>query len=111
MVSTATRQDAEEAARDLAVLAEAHRLLVLRHLRRGPRSAGFLAEAIGMSPSLASHHLAVLIEAGLVTRQHKGNYVCYATDHSRLRALYDRLGRLAGATGVAAATGGGVDPC
>ncbi len=83
------------------MLAEPHRLLVLRHLRRGARTAGFLADAVGMSPSLASHHLAVLVEAGLVTRRQTGQFVCYAAERERVRELYQRLGRLAGAVGTA----------
>lgn len=105
-------EQAEQVCEDLGVLAEPHRLLVLRHLRRGARSAGFLASAIGMSPSLASHHLSVLLEAGLVTRRQKGHFVCYAANQDRVRALYKRLGLLAGATGaVAARTPKADEPC
>jgi DNA-binding transcriptional ArsR family regulator len=114
VVSTLTRQSAERISQDLGVLAEPHRLLVLRHLRRGARSAGFLAQAIGMSPSLASHHLAVLVGAGLVTRRQKGQFVCYAADRERVRQLYRNLGQLAGAVGVAAddpAARAADDPC
>ena len=101
MISKVTRHETERLCSDLGVLAEPHRLLVLRHLRRGARSAGFLADAVGMAPSLASHHLAVLTEAGLVTRHRKGHFVCYAADRSAVRALHERLGRMAGATGAA----------
>ena len=100
MISALTREQAEQVSSDLGVLAEPHRLLVLRHLRRGARSAGFLAQAVGMSPSLASHHLAVLVQAGLITRRQKGHFVCYAADRDRVRDVYQRLGRLAGATGA-----------
>ncbi|MDQ6650041.1 MAG: metalloregulator ArsR/SmtB family transcription factor [Actinomycetota bacterium] len=114
MVSAVARKSAERVSADLGVLAEPHRLLVLRHLRRGARSAGFLAQAIGMSPSLASHHLAVLVSAGLVTRRQKGQFVCYAADRDRVRDLYRRLGQLAGAVGPAAADPAALaadDPC
>lgn len=114
MVSPVTRDAAERLSAELAVLAEPHRLLVLRHLRRGARSAGFLATAVGMSPSLASHHLSVLISAGLVTRRQKGSFVCYAADRVRVRELHRTLGVLAGAVGAAsgaAAAAGADDPC
>lgn len=113
MVSGVTRAEAESISGELAVLAEPHRLLVLRHLRRGARSAGFLASALGISPSLASHHLGVLVDAGLVSRQAKGHFVCYSADHERVRALHRRLGRLAGLTGAVAevARGRADDPC
>ncbi len=101
MVTALTRSEAERLSDELGVLAEPHRLLVLRHLRRGARSAGFLAQAVGMPPSLASHHLSVLADAGLVTRRRKGHFVCYAADRQAVKELYQRLGRLAGATGAA----------
>jgi DNA-binding transcriptional ArsR family regulator len=102
MVSAATRGEAEHLSDDLSILAEPHRLLVLRHLRRGPRSAGSLARAIGVPPSLASHHLTVLVRAGLVTRRREGHYVCYAVEHAALTRVYALLGRMTGLTGAAA---------
>lgn len=101
MVTAPTRNEAERLSDDLSVLAEPHRLLVLRHLRRGARSAGFLAQAVGMPPSLASHHLSVLADAGLVTRRRKGHFICYAANRPAVKDLHQRLGRLAGATGAA----------
>jgi DNA-binding transcriptional ArsR family regulator len=113
MVSTITRNEAERLASDLSVLAEPHRLLVLRHLRRGARSAGFLAEAVGMQSSLASHHLTVLLDAGLVKRHRKGHFLCYTANRVAVRELYRRLGKLAGTTGAVAAAGtsNSHDPC
>ncbi len=101
VVTAVTRSEAERLSDELGVLAEPHRLLVMRYLRRGARSAGFLAQAVGMEPSLASHHLSVLAGAGLVTRRRKGHFICYAADRERMRELYQRLGRLAGASGAA----------
>jgi DNA-binding transcriptional ArsR family regulator len=113
MISTLTRQEAESLATDLSVLAEPHRLLVLRHLRRGARSAGFLAEAVGMQSSLASHHLTVLLEAGLVKRHRKGHFLCYTANRSAVRDLHKRLGKLAGTTGAVAEANASKspDPC
>lgn len=101
MVSAVTRTEAERLSEELGVLAEPHRLLVLRHLRRGARSAGFLAQAVGMPPSLASHHLSVLADAGLVTRRRQGHFICYAANRKAVKELHQRLGTLAGATGAA----------
>jgi len=101
VVRSVTKSEAERLSVELGVLAEPHRLLVMRHLRRGPRSAGFLAQAVGMEPSLASHHLSVLADAGLVTRRRNGHFVCYAANRERMKELHQRLGRLAGATGAA----------
>ncbi len=46
MVSAVTQKEASQLSDHLAVIAEPHRLLILRHLRRGPRSAGYLARAL-----------------------------------------------------------------
>lgn len=97
MQETATRRRAASLSAQLAVLAEPHRLLMLRHLRRGELYAGHLAQALGISPSLASHHLAALVESGLVRRRQHGSYVCFSADRERLVALHTELGRLTGA--------------
>jgi DNA-binding transcriptional ArsR family regulator len=85
------RHDAERLAADLAVLAEPHRLMVLAELRRGPRTAGWLAEATGMAPSLASHHLSVLLRAGMVARTREGSFVRYTASRERLAEVQQRL--------------------
>ena len=95
-VPTAVRpEEAERLAAELAVLAEPHRLLVLSELQTGPRSAGALAKSIGMAPSLASHHLAVLLRADLVSRWREGSYVFYTLNRKRVVELNQSLGRLA----------------
>jgi DNA-binding transcriptional ArsR family regulator len=52
--------------RVLTGLAEPTRRRILEHLRRGPRRAGELAEACGMSMPAMSRHLRVLRRCGLV---------------------------------------------
>ncbi|MDQ3305593.1 MAG: metalloregulator ArsR/SmtB family transcription factor [Actinomycetota bacterium] len=97
MVTTFSRREVERISHTLAVLGEPHRLQMLRWLRRGPRTAGYLAQAIGVSPSLASHHLSVLVSSGLVSRRQVGTFVCYSADRTKVKALHSELGRLAGA--------------
>ncbi len=113
MVSSQAQVQAEQLSTGLAALAEPHRLLILRQLRRGPRTAGYLSGALGIAPSLASHHLTALVEAGLVTRRRAGHFVCYTADTVHVRELHHRLGVLAGATGPASdhAAQAGSDPC
>jgi DNA-binding transcriptional ArsR family regulator len=113
MVSQQAQQQADRLSTALAVLAEPHRLLILRQLRRGPRTAGYLARALGITPSLASHHLTALVEAGLVTRRRTGSFVCYTAETARVREVHQRLGVLAGATGPASdhAAKVAADPC
>lgn len=88
------RDEAERLAGELAVLAEPHRLLVLSELQGGPRSAGTLAKSIGMAPSLASHHLAVLLRADLVSRWREGSFVFYTLNRKRVLELNQTLARL-----------------
>ena len=52
--------------RVLTGLAEPTRRRIVGHLRRGPRRAGELAEACGMSMPAVSRHLRVLRRCGLV---------------------------------------------
>ncbi len=113
MTSAITLREVERLSGELAALAEPHRLLILRHLRRGRRTVGFLARACGMTQPLTSHHLAVLLEAGLVTRERRGSFTCYAADARRVGEVYRRLGRIAGAEGAVAEAAAKVadNPC
>ncbi len=112
MVSAVTQQEAGRLSEDLAVIAEPHRLLMLRHLRRGARSAGYLARALGLPQPLAAYHLSILLQAGLITKRRNGRFTCYAADHDRVRDLHRTMGRLVGASGaVAEARTASDDPC
>ncbi len=97
MAVSATRRRADALADELAVLAEPHRLMILRHLRRGDQYAGRLAEALGISPSLTSHHLHALLAAGLITRRQQGAYACYTAERETLQHVHREFGRLVGA--------------
>jgi ArsR family transcriptional regulator len=94
-------REVERLSEELSALAEPHRLLILRHLRRGRRTVDFLARACEMTQPLTSHHLAVLLKAGLVTRERRGSFSCYAADPRRVQEVHRRLGRLTGAAGAA----------
>jgi DNA-binding transcriptional ArsR family regulator len=112
MVSAVTQKEAGRISEDLAVIAEPHRLLMLRHLRRGPRSAGYLAKALDLPQPLAAYHLSVLLAAGLITRRRNGRFTCYAADHGRVKELHRTMGRLVGASGaVSEARAAADDPC
>ena len=64
----------------LAALADETRRGILQELRRGRRSAGELAEALGVSPQALSYHLAKLKRAELVREARKGNFIYYEPD-------------------------------
>jgi DNA-binding transcriptional ArsR family regulator len=97
MHPTGTRRRATSVSEQLAILAEPNRLLILRHLRRGDQYAGRLAQALDISASLASHHLTVLVESGLVTRRQRGAFACFSANREALVALHAEVGLLMGA--------------
>jgi DNA-binding transcriptional ArsR family regulator len=61
----------------LATLAEPSRLQIIGLLRRGPMTAGSIAEALGVPAVNASHHLRVLTWAGLLADRKVGRFVEY----------------------------------
>jgi DNA-binding transcriptional ArsR family regulator len=64
----------------LAALADPTRRAVVDLLRRSPRRAGELSEALATSPPAMSRHLRVLRECGLVAEERGG-------DDARVRVL------------------------
>lgn len=69
---------AAEAARLMRMLANENRLLLLCHLAAVEEmGAGALAEALGLSPSAASQHLALLREDGLVATRRDAQAIFY----------------------------------
>lgn len=99
MVSPAAKKEVGRLSDALGALGHPHRLLLLRYLRRGARTAGYLSEVSGLPQSLAGYHLGVLLEAGLVTRSRRGSFSCYAADREGVRALHEQVLRLVGAAG------------
>lgn len=56
--------------RTLAALADPHRRRAVELLSDGPRRAGELADALGLSPPAMSRHLRTLRQADLVEESH-----------------------------------------
>ncbi|GGY41256.1 autorepressor SdpR family transcription factor [Parvularcula lutaonensis] len=69
-------------------LSDPTRRKVLELLRKGPMSAGDLADHFSVSKATMSSHFAVLREAGLVVSEKDGKQVIY---HLRLTVLEDAL--------------------
>src|SRR5208337_4129757 len=73
-------------------LANPKRLLILCQLLSSARSVGELADAVGLSQSALSQHLAKMREAGLVETEKKGQMVyyrlCSMEAHALLSTLY-----------------------
>jgi ArsR family transcriptional regulator len=68
---------ANEAARLLAALANPHRLAILCELVEGERSVGALVQAVGLSQSALSQHLARLRAAGIVATRRDAQTIYY----------------------------------
>ena len=63
---------------------------------RGPGEvcACKLSERIGLAPSTISHHMAVLVDAGLVDARPEGKWVYYTLRRDRLREVADSITRI-----------------
>ncbi len=67
------------------LMGDGSRLGILLACLEGPVAVGALAERLGLSPSLVSHHLRLLKAARLVRPERRGKQVFYAVadDHVR----------------------------
>ena len=70
-------QKVAEAARLLTALANESRLAILCELVDGERSVGSLVEAVGLTQSALSQHLAKLRAAGIVTTRREARTIYY----------------------------------
>ena len=86
--------DAEELAAGFKVLADPVRLQLLSLIGNAPAGemcACDLVEPTGRSQPTVSHHLSILTEAGLVTREQRGKWAYFRVDHERVAVLRDAL--------------------
>ena len=85
---------AELLAQSFAALADPVRLRLLSFVTsvRGEVCACDLVEPSGRSQPTVSHHMKILVDAGLVTREKRGLWVWYRAVPARLDALRSVLG-------------------
>lgn len=86
--------DATELAALLKVLADPARLRLLSLITTAPSGeacACDLGEVVGRSQPTISHHLAMLVDAGLVTREQRGRWAWYRAVPAQLAAVRDAL--------------------
>ncbi|WOJ91440.1 metalloregulator ArsR/SmtB family transcription factor [Methylocapsa polymorpha] len=76
LVELAARADKAEAF--LKAMANRHRLMILCELHKGEQSVGVLQEAIGLSQSALSQHLARLREDELVKTRRESQTIYYS---------------------------------
>ena len=82
---------AEQAARLLVALGHSKRLMVLCHLSEQEMSVGALAEAVDLSQSALSQHLARLRDIGVVTTRREGQTIHYSLSSDEARRLIGML--------------------
>lgn len=72
-------------------LADANRLKIIGFLAQRPYTVEELAQALGLSASTTSHHLAYLSRVGLVSARSRGHYAIYSLEVEVLHELGRRL--------------------
>ena len=82
------RQEAEQLARLLKAVADPARLQLLSLVRSGGEACACdLNEPVGLSQPTVSHHLKVLVEAGLLTREQRGTWAWFKVNEERMNDL------------------------
>lgn len=90
LVRPIDRESAEELARLLKAVADPARLQLLALIRASEGCEACvcdLTEAVGLSQPTVSHHLKVLVDAGILTREKRGYWAWYTLVPSRLTEL------------------------
>lgn len=78
-------------ARVCKAIADPKRLLLINELRERELSVGDLCEALGLSQSNASQHLAILRDRGVVTSRRQGTSVIYTLRGTKVIEAVDLL--------------------
>lgn len=85
-----------ELAEMFRMMGDSSRLGILLACMDGPESVGAIAEKLGLSQSLVSHHLRLLRASRILRAERRGKQVFYALDdahvRSVLRDMADHLG-------------------
>ena len=87
--------DAEDLAQALRVLADPARLRLLSLIQSQPTGEAcvcHLIEPLGLTQPTVSHHLKVLLRAGLVEREQRGSWAYFRVVPDRLATLRELLG-------------------
>lgn len=88
------RDEAEELAVAFKAISDPARLLVLNFIAlqaSGEACVCHLTEPLGLSQPTVSHHLALLLRAGLLEREQRGTWAYYRIVPQRLEALRSAL--------------------
>ena len=96
-----------ETVRVLAALSDENRFRIVELLAAETEelTCGAIGKALGISPSLLSHHLSILAEAGIVGRRKNGLWTMNALERPVIAAQVEVLKHLAGTNGNGGAPG------
>lgn len=88
------RSDAEHLARTLRAVADPTRLQILSMIAgaaTGEATIGDLAEGLGLRQPTITHHVQILVDAGVLTRDPRGRQVWVSISPDRLASVRDLL--------------------
>ncbi len=80
-------EDLERAAGCLRTIAHPHRLRIIQILLLTPCSVGQLAEACGIPSNVASEHLRLLKDRGLLVSRRDGRKIFYSVEEPALQSI------------------------
>jgi ArsR family transcriptional regulator len=89
-----TPEDAERTARVFKALGDPTRIRLLSLIAAGADGEACicdLTEPVGLSQGTVSHHMKLLADAGLVTREQRGKWAYFAINDGALEAAADAL--------------------
>lgn len=96
VTSSLSHQDAERVARVFKAMGDPTRVMLLSLISGGEAGEACicdLTEPVGLSQATVSHHMKLLVEAGLVTREQRGRWAYFALNEEALDAAADALRR------------------
>lgn len=94
VTSSLTPADAEQVARVFKALGDPTRVALISLITRsegGEACICDLTDPVGLSQATVSHHMRLLVEAGLVTREQRGRWAYFAVSSDALAAAADAL--------------------
>ena len=89
-----TTADAEQLARAFKALGDPSRVKLLSLIAAaegGEACVCDLLASVGLSQPTVSHHLKILVDAGLLGREQRGKWAYYRVDHEALARIGDSL--------------------
>ncbi|MGP6170445.1 ArsR/SmtB family transcription factor [Microbacterium sp. A196] len=94
VTSSLSADDAEKTARVFKAIGDPTRVMLLSLISRsegGEACICDLTEPVGLSQGTVSHHMKLLTEAGLITREQRGRWAYFTLNDGALEAAADAL--------------------